>query len=67
MSNSTIPPPGHMQSTFDVLSPGIVGLFAQGLETGLVIAQFSRWFSSPVRNDSTAFSTLVVFVTVVGL
>jgi hypothetical protein len=56
-----------MQSKVDVISPGIVGLFVQGLETGLVIAQFSRWFSSPVRNDSMAFSTLVVFVTVVGL
>lgn len=67
MSNSTFPPPGPMQSKVDVISPGIVGLFVQGLETGLVIAQFSRWFSSPVRNDSMAFSTLVVFVTVVGL
>jgi hypothetical protein len=56
-----------MQSKVDVISPGIVGLFVQGLETGLVIAQFSRWFSSPVRNDSMAFSTLVVFVTVVEL
>lgn len=67
MSNLTPPPPDHIQSKLDVLSAGIVGLFVQGLETGLVIAQFSRWFSSPVRNDSMAFSTLVVFVTVVGL
>jgi len=67
MSNSTFLPPDHLQSEVDVLGPGIAGLFVQGLETGLVITQFSRWFSSPVRNDSMAFSTLVVFVTVVGL
>ena len=67
MSNFTIPPPDHMQSQVDVLGPGIAGLFVQGLETGLVIAQFSRWFSTPVRNDSVAFSILVLFVTVVGL
>ena len=67
MSNSTFPPPDYLQSEVDVLGPGIAGLFVQGLETGLVIAQFCRWFSSPVRNDSTAFSTLVVFVTVAGL
>jgi len=67
MSNSTFTPQGLLQSQADVLGPGIVGLFFQGLETGLVIAQFSRWFSSPERNDSVAFSTLVVIVTVVGL
>lgn len=67
MSNSTLTPQGPLQSQFEVIGPGIAGLFVQGLETGLVIAQFSRWFSSPVRNDSMAFFTLVVFVTVVGL
>jgi len=63
MSNSTVPIGVNVLQ----VGPGIAGLFVQGLETGLVIAQLSRWFSSPVRNDSMAFSTLVIFVTVVGL
>jgi hypothetical protein len=67
MSNSTSILQGPLQSQVDVLWPGIAGLFVHGLETGLVIAQFSRWFFSPVRNDAMAFSSLVIFVTVVGL
>lgn len=67
MSNSTSTPQGLFQSQADVIGPGIAGLFFQGLETGLVLAQFSRWFSSPERNDGAALSTLVVIVTVVGL
>jgi hypothetical protein len=49
-----------------VLGPGIVGLFIQGLITGLVIAQFSRWFSAPERNENAAFSALIIFLTAVG-
>jgi hypothetical protein len=67
MSNSTITPHHSLQSQVCVLGPGITGLFLQGLETGLVVAQFCRWFSSTERNDGAAFSALVVFVTVVGL
>lgn len=68
MSNLTLSiPEGIMQSQADVLGPGIAGLFLQGLLTGLVLAQFCRWYSSPERNDSVAFSVLVVFVTLVGL
>jgi len=66
MSNSTLTPQDHFQSQATVLGPGVAGLFIQGLETGLVLAQFSRWFSME-RNDSVAFSTLVIFVTMVGL
>jgi uncharacterized transporter YbjL len=68
MSNSTLPLPQNiLQGQVDVLGPGIAGLFIQGLLTGLVLAQFCRWFSTPERNDSAAFSALVVFVTAVGL
>jgi hypothetical protein len=67
MSNSTVTPHNSLQSQVCVLGPGIAGLFLQGLETGLVVAQFCRWFSSTERNDSAAFSALVVSVTVVGL
>jgi hypothetical protein len=68
MSNSTSPlPEGILQSQTDVLGPGIAGLLIQGLLAGLVLAQFGRWFSAPERNDSAAFSALVVFVTMAGL
>jgi hypothetical protein len=71
MSNSTISPQtpqlGMLQSQTDVLGPGIAGLFIQGVLSGLVLGQFCRWFSAAERNDSTAFSMLVVFVTGVGL
>ncbi|KAI0277176.1 hypothetical protein BGY98DRAFT_1097634 [Russula aff. rugulosa BPL654] len=66
MSNSTLPPESMTQSQTDVLGPGIAGLFIQGVLTGLVLGQFCRWFSAAERHDSTAFSVLVVFVTVVG-
>ncbi|KAH8988378.1 hypothetical protein EDB92DRAFT_2011670 [Lactarius akahatsu] len=58
------PPPGFAQSQASVLGPGIVGLFIQGIESGLVIAQFSQWFD---RSESSVLSTVIIFVTVVGL
>jgi hypothetical protein len=71
MSNSTFPLPtsaaGLLQSQTDVLGPGIAGLLIQGVLTGLVLGQFCRWFSAAERDDSTAFSMLVLFVTGVGL
>jgi len=65
MSNSTalLGP----QSQVHVLGPGIAGLFIQGIETGLVISQLCRWYSSQERNESMAFVILVLFVTAVGL
>lgn len=67
MSNSTTIPQGFLQDQGIALGPCITGLFLQGLETGLVIAEFSRWFSSSERNDSVAFSALIIFATVIGL
>lgn len=67
MSNSSATPQGFLQDQGIMLGPCITGLFLQGLETGLVIAEFSRWFSSSERNDSVAFSALVIFGTAVGL
>jgi hypothetical protein len=61
------PPPLGSQSQVSVLGPGIAGLFIQGIETGLVFAQFSQWFYGSERNESSLISTIVVFVTVVGL
>jgi uncharacterized membrane protein len=55
-----------VQSISNVLSPGIVSLFVQGLETGLVISQLSQWLSLEQR-DGTAITVLVIFVTTVGL
>ncbi|KAN0136622.1 hypothetical protein V8E53_005669 [Lactarius tabidus] len=61
------PPPPGSQSQASVLGPGIVGLFIQGIESGLVFAQFSHWFASLDRSESTVLTTIVIFVTVVGL
>ena len=62
------PPVLPPQSISNVLSPGIVNLFVQGLETGLVFSQFSQWISLK-RKDSEgiAITVLVLFVTTVGL
>lgn len=49
------------------LSPGIVGLFVQGLETGLVLAQLSSWLSAPEHTESLFIISLTVFVTILGL
>ncbi|KAH8988359.1 hypothetical protein EDB92DRAFT_2011598 [Lactarius akahatsu] len=61
------PPPGFVQSQASVLGSGIVGLFIQGIESGLVITQFSQWFAALDRSDSSVLSTVIIFVTVVGL
>ena len=49
------------------LSPRIVGLFVQGLESGLVLAQLSSWLSIPEHTESLFVVSLTVFVTIVGL
>ncbi|KAH9035700.1 hypothetical protein EDB84DRAFT_1437872 [Lactarius hengduanensis] len=41
-----------------MLGPGIAGLFVQGIETGLVLAQ---WFSVPERSKSSVLSAVVIF------
>ncbi|KAH9060675.1 hypothetical protein EDB87DRAFT_1831310 [Lactarius vividus] len=61
------PPPGFTQSQASVLGPGIAGLFIQGIESGLVITQFSQWFAALDRSESSVITTVVIFVTVVGL
>jgi hypothetical protein len=50
----------------NVLGPGIVSLFVQGLETGLVLSQFSQWLSLE-RKEGITITVLVLFVTTVGL
>jgi hypothetical protein len=66
-SNSILPGPPQSQSQSNVLGPGIAGLFIHGIVTGLVIAQFARWFSASKRDESMAFTALIVFMTVIGL
>ncbi|KAI9433971.1 hypothetical protein H4582DRAFT_959850 [Lactarius indigo] len=64
----TQPPPSvSTPSQASILGPGLVGILIQGIETGLVLAQFSRWFFRPGRGKSTVLSAVVIFVTVVGL
>lgn len=66
MQQSPPLPPGP-QSQASVLGPGIAGLFIQGIESGLVVAHFSQWFSALDRSESSVLTTIVIFVTVVGL
>jgi len=54
------------QSISEVLGPGIVGLFVQGLEIGLILSQFSQWLYLG-RREGVAITLLVLFVTTVGL
>lgn len=60
------PPPGPPPSQASVLGPGLVGLFVQGIETGLVFAQFFRWYYARDRERSIV-TTIVIFTTGVGL
>ncbi|KAI9464058.1 hypothetical protein BJY52DRAFT_883715 [Lactarius psammicola] len=68
MSGSVPPPPplGFTPSQASVLGPGIAGIFIQGIESGLVFAQFSQWFYGD-RSESSVISAVVIFVTAVGL
>jgi hypothetical protein len=54
------------QSTSDVTAPGIVGLFVQGFQTGLVLSQLAQWLNLK-RTESAPMTVLVVFVTLIGL
>ncbi|KAF8270318.1 hypothetical protein EI94DRAFT_1784790 [Lactarius quietus] len=75
MSSSVQPtqlPPHSLLSELNlsqasILGPGIVGIFIQGIESGLVIAQFSRWYFRPDRSGGYVLSIIVTFVTIVGL
>jgi hypothetical protein len=64
---SSVPPTQLPQSQASLLGPGIAGLFIQGIESGLVFAQFSQWFFASDRSESSLFLAVVVFVTLVGL
>ncbi|KAH9960291.1 hypothetical protein BC827DRAFT_407583 [Russula dissimulans] len=48
------------------LSAGIVGLFIQGIETGLIFSQLAVWLSIPERTESLLVIVVAMFVTVVG-
>ena len=56
-----------MQSQPSSLGPGMAGLIIQGIESGLVLSQFSQWLYTSNRSESSLLSTVVVFVTVMGL
>ncbi|KAI9448977.1 hypothetical protein BJY52DRAFT_293646 [Lactarius psammicola] len=62
--SGSVPP---TQSQASVLGPGIAGLFIQGIQTGLVFSQFSQWFAALDGSESSVLTTIVIFVTVVGL
>ena len=66
LSAAGIPPQTPPQSISNALGPGIVSLFIQGLETGLVFSQFSQWLFLE-RKEGIPITVLVLFVTTVGL
>ncbi|KAI0297020.1 hypothetical protein B0F90DRAFT_1742394, partial [Multifurca ochricompacta] len=55
------------QTRFNMLTPGIVGLFMQGVETGLVLAQLSIWLSLPESKECVYTIILTIFATTIGL
>jgi hypothetical protein len=57
---------GANQSVSEVITPGIVSIFIQGLETGLVLSQLSQWLALE-RTEGTAMTLLVIYVTTIGL
>ncbi|KAH9000594.1 hypothetical protein EDB86DRAFT_3075068 [Lactarius hatsudake] len=63
----SVPQPHTPQSQASVLGPGIAGLFIQGIESGLVFAHFFQWFCARDLSESPVVTTIVIFVTVVGL
>ncbi|KAH9165188.1 hypothetical protein EDB89DRAFT_2246843 [Lactarius sanguifluus] len=65
--SGSVPPTQFPQGQSSALGSGIVGLFIKGIEAGLVFAQFSQWFYGSGRRESSLLSTVIVFVTVVGL
>ena len=62
----TYPAPSDLLGQVDLIAPGILGLFSQGVLTGLVMSQLSI-FLNRVEHDSRALVALVAFVTVVAL
>ena len=54
------------QSVSEVIAPGIVGLFVQGFQTGLVVSQLAQWLNLK-RTESATTIALVTFVTFIGL
>ncbi|KAH9059907.1 hypothetical protein EDB87DRAFT_1619135 [Lactarius vividus] len=62
----TDPVSSYQISQADLFGPGVVGLFAEGLLTGLVVSQFST-FLDHVGHDSRSLLALAMFVTVAAL
>ncbi|KAH8993154.1 hypothetical protein EDB92DRAFT_1855182 [Lactarius akahatsu] len=54
------------QSRLNALSPGLVGLFVQGIEIGMVFSQLATWMSLPGRTERRFITVLTVFITTVG-
>ena len=65
--SGSVPRSQLTQDQASLLGPGIADLFIQGIESGLVLAQFSQWFNDCDRIESSLLSNIVVFVTLVGL
>jgi len=53
------------QSVSEVITPGIVSIFIQGFETGLVLSQLSQWLALE-RTEGIAMTLLVIYVTTIG-
>lgn len=62
----TDPAPSDLYSHVDLVGPGTISLFFQGLLSGVVISQFST-FLDRVERESRVLVVLAVFVTIVAL
>jgi hypothetical protein len=54
-------------SPANFLGPGIVGLFIQGIETGMVFSQLATWLALPRHTEHRFVTVLTVFITTIGL
>lgn len=62
-----LPTPASGGSLANFLGPGIVGLFIQGIETGMVFSQLATWLVLPGHTEHRFVTVLTVFITTIGL
>ncbi|KAI9435575.1 hypothetical protein H4582DRAFT_2130548 [Lactarius indigo] len=55
-----------LRSRVNVFGPGIVGLFVQGIEAGMVFSQLATWLFLPGRTEHRFVTVLTIFITTIG-
>ena len=67
MADPPTPNATGSQSQANILGPGIVGLFIQGIQAGMIFSQLATWLSLAGRTEHRFITALTVFITTVGL